>query len=43
MQLSEDELNNLSLVEGLLYMDASDEEDTVYVELGAMQNAGVNW
>ena len=43
MQLSKDELNNLSLVEGLLYMDASDEENTVYIELGAMQNAGVNW
>ena len=43
MQLTQDELNNLSLVEGLLYLNASDDEDTIYVELGAMQNAGVNW
>ncbi len=43
MELTEDELNNLSMVEGLLYMDASDDEDTIYIEMGAMQNAGINW
>ena len=43
MTLSQDELANLSLVEGLLYLDASDEEDTILIELGAMQNAGIDW
>ncbi len=41
--LSQDELNNLSTVEGLLYLDCSDEEDIIYVEMGAMQNAYINW
>lgn len=36
MTLTQDELANLSLVEGLLYLDASDEEDTILIELGAM-------
>lgn len=36
MTLTQDELANLSLVEGLLYLDASDEEDTTLIELGAM-------
>ena len=43
MTLSQDELANLSLAEGLLYLDASDDEDTIWVELGAMQNAGIDW
>ena len=43
MTLTQDELANLSLVEGLLYLDASDEEDTILIELGAMQNAGIDW
>lgn len=43
MTLSQDELANLSLVEGLLYLDASDDEDTIWIELGAMQNAGIDW
>ncbi|MDD3336131.1 MAG: hypothetical protein PHI98_11545 [Eubacteriales bacterium] len=43
MTLSQDELNNLSMVEGYLYMDASDEEDTIFIEMGSMQNAGVDW
>ena len=43
MTLTQDELSNLSLVEGLLYLDASDDEDTIYVELGSMQDAGINW
>ena len=32
-----------SLVEGLLFLDASDDEDTILIELGAMQNAGIDW
>lgn len=43
MTLTQDELNNLSMVEGLLYLDASDEEDTILIELGSMQNAGIDW
>ena len=43
MTLTQDELNNLSLVEGLLYLDASDDEDTIFVELGSMQDAGIDW
>lgn len=43
MTLTQDELANLSLVEGLLYLDASDEEDTILIELGSMQNAGIDW
>ena len=43
MTLSQDELANLSLVEGLLFLDASDDEDTILIELGAMQNAGIDW
>ncbi|MDD3410817.1 MAG: clostripain-related cysteine peptidase, partial [Eubacteriales bacterium] len=43
MTLGADELANLSLVEGMLYIDGSDEEATFYIGLGAMQNAGVNW
>ena len=43
MTLTQDELANLSLVEGLLYLDASDDEDTILIELGAMQNAGIDW
>lgn len=43
MTLSPDEIANLSYVEGVLLMDASDEVDTIYIELGAMQNAGINW
>lgn len=43
MTLDADALNNLSMVEGLLYLDISDEEDTMLVEMGAMQNAGINW
>lgn len=41
MTLTQDELANLSLVEGLLYLDASDEEDILLIELGAMQNAAL--
>ncbi len=43
MTLSQDELNNLSMVEGLLYLDGSDDEDTFYIEMGAMQNAAIDW
>lgn len=43
MTLSQDELNNLSMVEGLLYLDGSDEEMTFYIEMGAMQNAAIDW
>ena len=43
MTLTQDELANLSLVEGLLYLDASDDEDTILIELGAMQNTGIDW
>lgn len=43
MMLSQDELNNLSMVEGLLYLDGSDDEDTFYIEMGAMQNAAIDW
>ena len=43
MTLTQDELNNLSLVEGLLYLDAGDDEDTIFVELGSMQDAGIDW
>lgn len=43
MTLSQDELNNLSMVEGLLYLDGSDDEMTFYIELGAMQNAAIDW
>lgn len=43
MTLSQDELNNLSIVEGLLYLDGSDDEDTFYIEMGAMQNAAIDW
>ena len=43
MTLTQDELENLSLVEGLLYLDASDDEDTILIELGAMQDAGIDW
>ncbi len=43
MTLSQDELANLSLVEGLLYLDIGDDEDTILIELGAMQDAGIDW
>ena len=43
MTLSQDELNNLSMIEGLLYLDGSDDEDTFYIEMGAMQNAAIDW
>ena len=43
MTLSQDELNNLSMVEGLLYLDGSDDEMTFYIEMGAMQNAAIDW
>ena len=43
MTLDQDALANLSMVEGLLYLDLSDDEDTYFVELGSMQNAGINW
>lgn len=43
MTLSQGELNNLSMVEGLLYLDGSDDEDTFYIEMGAMQNAAIDW
>ncbi len=43
MNLKAEELQNLSLVEGLLFMDASDGENSIFVELGAMQNAAINW
>ena len=43
MTLSQDELNNLSMIKGLLYLDGSDDEDTFYIEMGAMQNAAIDW
>lgn len=43
MTLSPDELANLGYAEGVLYMDASDEESTIYIEMGLMQSVGINW
>ena len=44
MTLTQDELANLSLLPKVcVHRDASDEEDTLLIELGAMQNAGIDW
>ena len=42
--LDADALANLGTVEGMLFMDISDEENgEAYVSLGGMQNAGIDW
>lgn len=43
MQLTQDDIANLSYVEGMLLMDISDEEIEAYVDLGYLQNAWVDW
>ncbi|MDD3409449.1 MAG: clostripain-related cysteine peptidase, partial [Eubacteriales bacterium] len=43
LTLSQEDLENLSYVEGMLLMDVSDEEGAYYVDLGYTQNAWVDW
>lgn len=41
--LTAEQLEGLSMAEGLLLMDAGDEEDTILVEMGSFQNVVINW
>jgi hypothetical protein len=43
LTLSENDMENLSYVEGNLMMDVSEEDSEAYVDLGYLQNAEVDW
>ncbi|MDO4483698.1 MAG: clostripain-related cysteine peptidase [Clostridia bacterium] len=43
LQVSADELDNLSYAEGLLMMDLSDEDGIYLVDMGYLQNAWIDW